>query len=403
MEHVRHHTCTHGCWGNEDVLSGRVLGIESTQYPAIPGLETQFAIIHPTWSVIYIPRDPQTDQKNTCDLTLASSYLCKFPWPTQKPRCSQNCTSQPNHLKRDVRYGAVQKPKYGSAMMAQHCHTQFDSTPATNLFLVSTVPFCPLGPLPATTNKLMLTSECNIVIMPVRSCYPPVVNEYYCYLTLCECRVHTKGRDDFEVFLRRFLFCVPDIDTAVSLRCLNYSNETPRALNGPKNTLNACRSEFVTISWRIVTTITTLNDSPKMFMNGAVHGPKYGVAMTRNFGCASKARPLLKLLQSKFKNECTPISTNGGKLKQIAAKNEAIASGATLESMGESESEDLHALSLKKSEQACRKELDAINNQVSGICTNNDFSTLTLLNPQCLSLCLIDTVTELRCRRQTSL
>ncbi|KAG5448790.1 hypothetical protein CSKR_113331 [Clonorchis sinensis] len=36
--------------GNEDVLSGRVLGVKSTQYPAIPGLETQFAIIHPTWA-----------------------------------------------------------------------------------------------------------------------------------------------------------------------------------------------------------------------------------------------------------------------------------------------------------------------------------------------------------------
>ncbi|GAA57667.1 hypothetical protein CLF_113054 [Clonorchis sinensis] len=58
-----------------------------------------------------------------------------------------------------------------------------------------------------------------------------------------------------------------------SLANRNYNNnpkrltqdvhETPCALNGPQNTLNACRSQFVTIPWRIVTTITTLNDSPK--------------------------------------------------------------------------------------------------------------------------------------------
>ncbi|GAA52038.1 hypothetical protein CLF_107253 [Clonorchis sinensis] len=205
-----------------------------------------------------------------------------------------NCTSQPDHLKHDVRYGAVQKPKYCSVMMARHCHTQFDSTPATNPFLLSTVRFRPLGPLPATTNKLMLNSECKLMIMPARSCYPPVVNEHYYYLTLCECRVHTKGRDDFGQFTQKQLHlfllfedendvCMLHIDKAF----LSYlktgaqkTNETPCALNGPKNTLNACRSQFVTIPWRIVTTITTLNGSPKKFMYGAVHGPKYDVAMT---------------------------------------------------------------------------------------------------------------------------
>ncbi|GAA56081.1 hypothetical protein CLF_109849 [Clonorchis sinensis] len=116
-----------------------------------------------------------------------------------------NCTSQPDHLKHDVRYEAVQKPKYGSAMMAQQYHTQFDSTPATNPFLLSTVPFRPLGALPATTNKLMLNSECKLMITPARSCYPPVVNEPYYYLTLCGCRVHTKGRDDFGQFTQKQL------------------------------------------------------------------------------------------------------------------------------------------------------------------------------------------------------
>ncbi|GAA35134.2 hypothetical protein CLF_106189, partial [Clonorchis sinensis] len=112
---------------------------------------------------------------------------------SRRHRLKRNCTSQPNHLKHDVRYGAVQKPKYGSAMMARHCHTQFDSTPATNPFLLSTVPFRPLGPLPATTNKLMLHSECKLMIMPARSCYQPVVNGPYYYLTLHEnnvCMLH---------------------------------------------------------------------------------------------------------------------------------------------------------------------------------------------------------------------
>ncbi|GAA56919.1 hypothetical protein CLF_111829 [Clonorchis sinensis] len=79
-----------------------------------------------------------------------------------------------------------------------------------------------------------------------------------------------------EGFLRHVLFCVTD----VLLPCLNDGNEPPCALSGPKNALNPCRSQFVTIPWRILTTITTLNDSPKMFLYGAVHGRKYGVAMT---------------------------------------------------------------------------------------------------------------------------
>ncbi|KAG5445789.1 hypothetical protein CSKR_106071 [Clonorchis sinensis] len=34
------------------------------------------------------------------------------------------------------------------------------------------------------------------------------------------------------------------------------TNEPPCALNGPKNILNSCRSQFVTIPWRIVATTT---------------------------------------------------------------------------------------------------------------------------------------------------
>ncbi|GAA53774.1 ATP-binding cassette transporter, partial [Clonorchis sinensis] len=65
--------------------------------------------------------------------------------PAQKPHYAQKCTPQPNHLKHDVRYGTVQKPKYASVMLAKHRHTQFDSTPATNPFLLFNVPSHPLG------------------------------------------------------------------------------------------------------------------------------------------------------------------------------------------------------------------------------------------------------------------
>ncbi|GAA55556.1 hypothetical protein CLF_108298 [Clonorchis sinensis] len=36
------------------------------------------------WSITYILRDTQTDQKNTCNLTIASFYFCEFSWPTKK-------------------------------------------------------------------------------------------------------------------------------------------------------------------------------------------------------------------------------------------------------------------------------------------------------------------------------
>ncbi|GAA57088.1 hypothetical protein CLF_112126, partial [Clonorchis sinensis] len=104
-----------------------------------------------------------------------NNFSCRLLW-----NFSPNCTSQPNHLKRDVRYGAVQKLKYVSAMMARHCHTQFDSTPATKPFLLLAIPSRQLGPLLTTTNKLMLHSECELIVTP-----PRIVNEhYYYYFTL---------------------------------------------------------------------------------------------------------------------------------------------------------------------------------------------------------------------------
>ncbi|GAA57458.1 hypothetical protein CLF_112755 [Clonorchis sinensis] len=51
----------------------------------------------------------------------------------------------------DDRYGAVQKPKYVSAMMAWHYHTQLDGTLATIFFRISTATSRPLEPVVATT------------------------------------------------------------------------------------------------------------------------------------------------------------------------------------------------------------------------------------------------------------
>ncbi|GAA49893.1 protein disulfide-isomerase [Clonorchis sinensis] len=113
---------------------------------AIPGLDALFAVIHLTWP---------------------------------------NCKSQLKHLKHDVHYGAVQKTKYISAIMARYCHTQFDSTLATNPSLLLTVPSRPFNPSPETTNKLMPNSKCNLMLMPDRSCCPPVVNKHQYYLTPC--------------------------------------------------------------------------------------------------------------------------------------------------------------------------------------------------------------------------
>ncbi|GAA57607.1 hypothetical protein CLF_112964 [Clonorchis sinensis] len=144
--------------------------VQTTDLPlrtlVIPGLDALIAVIDTTWSVMYIPKDPQLDQKNTPDIGLASAYLCYFPWPTQKLRSSLNCTSQPNHLKNEDHYGAVQKPKYVSAMTARHCHTRFDSTHATNLLLLVFVPSRSLGQLPATMSNLTLHSVCKLMIMP---------------------------------------------------------------------------------------------------------------------------------------------------------------------------------------------------------------------------------------------
>ncbi|KER32267.1 hypothetical protein T265_12832, partial [Opisthorchis viverrini] len=53
----------------------------------------------------------------------------------------QDCTSQPNNLNHDVHHGAVQKPKYFSAVMVRRWNTRFDSIPAIVPLLLC------LGPL----------------------------------------------------------------------------------------------------------------------------------------------------------------------------------------------------------------------------------------------------------------
>ncbi|KAG5444666.1 hypothetical protein CSKR_109034 [Clonorchis sinensis] len=56
----------------------------------------------------------------------------------------------------DDRYGAVHKPKHVSAMMAWHCHTQCDGTPATILFKISIATPRPIEPVVATTSKFFI-------------------------------------------------------------------------------------------------------------------------------------------------------------------------------------------------------------------------------------------------------
>ncbi|GAA49213.1 hypothetical protein CLF_102691 [Clonorchis sinensis] len=70
------------------------------------------------------------------------------------PRCTKHCTSQPNDLLYNVRYGTVQKPKYVRQKSARHCRTLFGSTPVTAPFLHLVVPFHLLVPLTANMNKL---------------------------------------------------------------------------------------------------------------------------------------------------------------------------------------------------------------------------------------------------------
>ncbi|KER27642.1 hypothetical protein T265_05361 [Opisthorchis viverrini] len=51
-----------------------------------------------------------------------------------------------NDLKCDVHHGVVQKLKHAGPMMAWHCHTQFDGTPATVPFLLPNEPTCLFEP-----------------------------------------------------------------------------------------------------------------------------------------------------------------------------------------------------------------------------------------------------------------
>ncbi|GAA51360.1 GTP-binding protein Di-Ras2 [Clonorchis sinensis] len=69
-------------------------------------------------------------------------------------------TSYTLTLKCDVRYGAVQKLKHVGPVTARHCHTQFDSTPATIPYLLSTVPPGPLVPLTANTTNSPIDPSC---------------------------------------------------------------------------------------------------------------------------------------------------------------------------------------------------------------------------------------------------
>ncbi|GAA56116.1 hypothetical protein CLF_110007 [Clonorchis sinensis] len=101
-----------------------------------PVWTTWLAVIHSTRPVIY-NHGILKRAKKPCDLISASFHLVS-PVGLDESRCPKNCTPQPNHLKCDVRYGAVKKLEHVRPMMARHCLTQFDSTPATIPFLLGT-------------------------------------------------------------------------------------------------------------------------------------------------------------------------------------------------------------------------------------------------------------------------
>ncbi|GAA53594.1 hypothetical protein CLF_110586 [Clonorchis sinensis] len=90
---------------------------------------------------------------------------------------------------------------------------------------------------------------------------------------ICRTTIKTNTTSNMHITLYKFV-CLsldfPDVDTALLLPCVNDGNETPCALNGLKNILGLRWSQFFTVSWQILTTMTNLNDSSKMFVHGAV-------------------------------------------------------------------------------------------------------------------------------------
>ncbi|GAA56850.1 hypothetical protein CLF_111663 [Clonorchis sinensis] len=100
---------------------------------------TWLAVTHSTWPVSFNHRIPKRT-KRTLQFHIGFAPPCFLGQSEMNPAAQRTAHPSPLTLKCDVRYGAVQKLKHVRPMMARHCHTQFDSTPATIPFLLSTVP-----------------------------------------------------------------------------------------------------------------------------------------------------------------------------------------------------------------------------------------------------------------------
>ncbi|GAA49882.1 hypothetical protein CLF_103733 [Clonorchis sinensis] len=108
----------------------------SLRTSAMPGLEDLVGCYPLHLAGDVQPQDP----KRTLRFHIGFAPPCFLDQPEMNPAAQRTAHPSPLTLKCDVRYGAVQKLKHVRPMMARHCHTQFDSTPATIPFLLSTVP-----------------------------------------------------------------------------------------------------------------------------------------------------------------------------------------------------------------------------------------------------------------------
>ncbi|GAA53439.1 hypothetical protein CLF_110237 [Clonorchis sinensis] len=117
--------------------------------------------------------------------------------------------------------------------------------------------------------------------------------EWVCYK--CSRHVH-----QLEVFLRLFPFSLPDVVTAVLLHCPSDRNETPCALNGPKNALNPCRSQFVAN--------TNYNNSPERLTQD-VHGSRTQVRRCDDGDLLDGACQVIDLVRKLFQTPVCNIDT----------------------------------------------------------------------------------------------
>ncbi|KER22552.1 hypothetical protein T265_09382 [Opisthorchis viverrini] len=119
----------------------------------------------------------------TCNLTSVFLPL-QVPSTNQKTMLLKELHIPATDLKHGVHYGAVQKPKYVTPVMARHCYYQFDSTTATIPFLLLTIPSRRLVPLTENTNKLSTWPKCLLDVF-ILICLTFFVLAYSGGLSVC--------------------------------------------------------------------------------------------------------------------------------------------------------------------------------------------------------------------------